>query len=507
MTQDNDCWSLEEKKEMSGLLQQHIVNAGQPDKEFTSIEHLPRKPRSTLSEQMSFLSSISNFHWWDYIKVDGKSVGKRPKTSYSTHLLWCPDEAESVGGAPTLKYIPTSPRNRLMYFVLSGHADSLRDNIMKLIKSDRGLESLLPEKQPEMMPPEGGDVEQQPPPKKKRRQAVRLLRVDRDEMIWELGVDSTELSTEGKKKRQYLNYREQLITDGLIQWREHDGDQDVVVMSNYDSSNGRLLPSSYVHVTCMYGEREAYIKCTCSCYSMLQSTALTKVSLIPGEEPCLHDSLTCMHSRFFKECLIDSWTSIPEAAQGGKCTLIQQKILDSWENMYEDVNLLGNVVLNGATKFSVKGEDSFAIVNLTFRQGMCWARCTEGLCNAELEANKKIPRYLREEEKSKKKGCSHIKTLLANFDKLKTVFPEYFQELGEQEAESVPPAFDIPLENTEDVNLNKQPTGNFDVESGLWTFPAKSKHKPNSMTSPITIECVPAAISLALKIYLCYMSQ
>ena len=62
----------------------------------------------------------------------------------------------------------------------------------------------------------------------------------------------------------------------------------------------------------------------------------------------------------------------------GHLSHIEEKINTSLQHMNTDVQLAGNVICTGTTKFSCKSFDSLAIANIMFNNGQCYARCTQG---------------------------------------------------------------------------------------------------------------------------------
>ena len=60
-------------------------------------------------------------------------------------------------------------------------------------------------------------------------------------------------------------------------------------------------------------------------------------------------------------------------------------VKDSLEEMENEVQLIGNVILPAATKFSVKGYDSYSIVNVSFPHEKCFVICTDGICSAHMK--------------------------------------------------------------------------------------------------------------------------
>ena len=103
----------------------------------------------------------------------------------------------------------------------------------------------------------------------------------------------------------YRTFKQQLITDGTIQWRQHSEFQDVVIMSDYNPGTGLLKPLSYVHLTCTTtsnGET-SLLKGKCQIYNTIKCAGLSNIELLDDEDAVLDEGITCMHCRFHKEHL------------------------------------------------------------------------------------------------------------------------------------------------------------------------------------------------------------
>ena len=78
--------------------------------------------------------------------------------------------------------------------------------------------------------------------------------------------------------------------------------------------------------------------------------------------------------------------------------------------------------------------------------------------------------------------------MFVNWDSVKGFFPDFF--LQQEDHLSVIP--DDPV-NKDDVNIESQVSGKFNIETGLSDYPALSKHKPKEMMDPqlvnSTLEC------------------
>ena len=156
-------------------------------------------------------------------------------------------------------------------------------------------------------------------------------------------------------------------------------------------------------------------------------------------------------------------------------------VSNSLQYMNEGVILLGSALHKGATKFSAKGEDNHSTVNITISHGKCSMKCTNGMCLAVTQTNKKLPKSTG--IKDRESLCSHLQTMAENIDFVKSFFPHYFtQRESETARETEENGFEIEQENTDDVGLQPDKT-NFNVQTGLWSFKGLSTHKPKDMMS------------------------
>ena len=63
------------------------------------------------------------------------------------------------------KYLPGSPHNRIMYFIIEGYSSSLHNLIKYLYNQDNGLE----EENAEIPQPDDDQPDSHPPPRKKKK--------------------------------------------------------------------------------------------------------------------------------------------------------------------------------------------------------------------------------------------------------------------------------------------------------------------------------------------------
>lgn len=452
----------------------------------TYLSHVQTYPCETRKHQFLLLSSVSNYHWY---KWTSGTKRKKGAVAHHMHLLSDP-EANEEPGKYIRKYVPTSPRNRIMYYLLNMENEDT-DDIYPSVKQLFQLDN----------PHTGEDTtydysdDFKPPPKKKRKHTARLVSGNAKKICQEAGVEmSTILNCANPRRSLYTIFQEELITQGVIRWRLHESETDVCVMSDINSTTGCLMPNSFVHVTCRTRSNgEVLLKCSCSIYNLIQRAAHQDIELLPGEEGILDDELTCMHCRFFRDYLLHCYQRL--IGQNTALTQGLAKVQESLQHMNDPIQLLGSVLPQGTTKFSVKGDEhgSYATVHFNFVQRKCYAKCTEGMCAAKLQNKKNLAKSISLKEK--RNLCTHLQTIYSHIDHVKSFFPEFFKEdditeegfqYGEypEGQEMLNMAGQDQDTNNEDANVGGGVQGNFNLDTGLWEYKAKSKHIPRDMMDP-----------------------
>ena len=114
----------------------------------------------------------------------------------------------------------------------------------------------------------------------------------------------------------------------------------------------------------------------------------------------------------------------------GLLSHLESKTNTSLQYMNTDVQLAGNVIYTGTTKFSCRAFNSLAIVNITFSNGKCYAKCTQGTCAANFKNKHNI--HSRDEEFECTHICCHLQTLFTNLENFKSFFPDFFLSSNEE---------------------------------------------------------------------------
>ena len=85
-------------------------------------------------------------------------------------------------------------------------------------------------------------------PRKKRKHQNRIVSVTLKDISQHTGEDLNSLLNSANQHRTLYQKFKELRMEGMIKWRHHDLNSDVCMMTDYNSINGNIIPSSYVHV-------------------------------------------------------------------------------------------------------------------------------------------------------------------------------------------------------------------------------------------------------------------
>ena len=332
-------------------------------------------PCHSKKEQFTLLGSISNYHHHLYPSQKTSNLIKQDHVTYSEHLLSNQSQIVDEGQYSVRKYVPTSPRNRIMYFTCYNQ-DKERDKLPEL------------------------------------HHLIKFL----------------------------------LFCD---------------------------MPGEHINTFHV---------------NLIQRAGHQEVNLWPEEELIPDSTLTCMHCRFYRDYLLNAY----QHACNGDTPLSRpmSMVKDSLEEMGNEVQLVGNVILPTATKFSVKGFESYSILNVSFCHGKCFVICTDGICSAHMKNKRNIN---RDEVKNGKHinniKCSHITTFFNNLNYVCSFFPGYFNQ-EEQIAEGrngIEYEDTTEEQNYEDTNVGSAVSGHFNTHTGLWEYKSLSQHKPKDMYDPMLV--------------------
>ena len=111
-----------------------------PKQEGTVISHVSDLPTHSPSDQFQLLCSISNFHKFGYPSINiPKYIVSPNHITYQQHSLYDAYAKQNPNGNFISEHLPTSPRNRLMYFLFNEKTAELHEYLHFLLRRDTSL--------------------------------------------------------------------------------------------------------------------------------------------------------------------------------------------------------------------------------------------------------------------------------------------------------------------------------------------------------------------------------
>ena len=97
-----------------------------------------------------------------------------------------------------------------------------------------------------------------------------------------------------------------------------------------------------------------------------------------------------MHCRYYKEHLLGAYEKVTQEAPG-KLSRALLMVKESLQYINDPVQLAGNVIDNGTTKFSVWGSANCSMINLSFINGTCLSQMYRRNVCSQLSKQDKYP--------------------------------------------------------------------------------------------------------------------
>ena len=195
-----------------------------------------------------------------------------------------------------------------------------------------------------------------------------------------------------------------LLEKGVVAWRLHEVDRDLVVMSDVDVKSGRLLINSFVHITRKSGPQ---YQCECDMYRILGNI---------NEEP------TCMHIKFFMDYIEPCYSDI-FLPQNDSDSFLLRTLKSSWE--YQGQNVIRLDHDTQYHRFSVLTSDaprSYSIVYMEKNR----LSCKGGLCSSRKGHKRKEQRLGSPDD------CPHLQMIAQHREVWRHLLPGQSGESLEQ---------------------------------------------------------------------------
>ena len=388
--------------------------------------------------------------------------------------------------------MPTSSRLCLLQFYLfeEEYKDAIGPLVTQLIQKDKG------EAVPDYIPPAKRR-------KKLKHTSSHIVCLTSNQM-WKMAdeMDMSEYYNHASQDRSlYTKFTKQILNERNIKWRFHDKSTDICMINDVDRDSGVIKQNSFVHVTYTRDKsEEILLTCTSDIFKFIQSTAHQDNPIWPVEDIVPHTSFTCPHCQFFKDHLLNVYTTVLSQPFENLPPALEM-VKKSLGYINEPYVLMGNVHSNSTTKLSIKGfeEDTYSTVKVTFEYGKCVVTYTNGMCSVQMHNRKKVPKSSK--VTNLESHCLHVCTFALHIDAIQSYFPEYFgQDIDVFEGNTGHDS----SEDTQQLDPQQQygqeeNEGNFDIKTGLWTFPSLTTFKPKEMMDPQLIQHTKTLLMKAIQ--------
>ncbi len=287
--------------------------------------------------------------------------------------------------------LPTSPRNRYIYFLMKHRFLDAKNILVHIFKQS---------------PPETvyHPVDTTEPPAKSRRVGSRVIKITPSLLHQVLGQVPSASSMTLVMPTMFQSFKQSIIEGGVLKWRVHTPETDILVMNDYSPETGELLPQGFVHVA-RHASGPIY-SCTCHIYRMLLAIGTNNIA----QDETLSEDMTCMHCRFMTEVVEPHLPSFfpTHCTQSPHETPIARRIQGSLSAINVGVEPLTEGV---TSKFSVRNKDGLSCSLVHLSNG--YLTCQSGECQATgLKHRRSTKRLLTLEEGAS--VCRHLDAMLAN---------------------------------------------------------------------------------------------
>lgn len=296
----------------------------------------------------------------------------------------------SIDGQVVSKFLPTSTRNRILYFWRLNRIKDVLD--------------LLKDFTPQNMPQ---NRKRKTQPSSATR--IKACRNDPEDAPEDEPMMAEEIIPISETTTPFMRFQHNLVGPaGVLKWRVHSADLDIVAMNDIDLDSGTFMRNKFIHVvrSRLLPDNDIMYICTCSMYNT--------ISRISDDDEIPHSSMrTCCHVRFCMEQVeplypkIFEQTASPELAG----TRVAMKIHESLVACNKSVARLDSD--NNFHRFSVASRDMRSCALVTLQSNRF--SCLNGKCRASKGHTRKVLHL------SDAKNCEHLQALHANqneWDKL-----------------------------------------------------------------------------------------
>ncbi|CAC5425041.1 unnamed protein product [Mytilus coruscus] len=276
-------------------------------------------------------------------------------------------------------------------------------------------------------------------------------------------ISGQNVETMFKKVNLCDNYKKHLLQNRSFIIQVYDEEKVIAIMNDYDDESGEFRNSDYVKTSRDLFENGYFYTCACRIYRTL---------------------LESLDNNMEKYDALDENEVSPNLERNEQATVtnIQVVIQDALLYKYRTTR-------PGTKKFLILIDDDISLVHLTFNS--CLQRyivsCLNGLCKSKKGCKKNVDCLNTDQN-----VCVHLSEL-KNAPLFSTEFSKPEAAVNTENDENIQLIDQEIQEITGNTIQEEIPTmnfsdSNFDVPSGLWSFPCISSHKPRKQQDPSLVQ-------------------
>jgi hypothetical protein len=219
-----------------------------------------------MQQQMDVLCMLSNNHKRPYPKYGGRTPSQSTtRIGFLRHLSFqAPYQAS---------HIPSSPRNRFIYFENNNNYHNRQVTLNNYFGSHPEPPATNVEYNEPLFPDQ--------PARKTRKITQRTIKVTAQTLKdYQLCAPNQVIFV----TNAYSNFKLKIVEVGSLFWRLHSDREDYFIMNEY-CENGEIVPNSF----------EEVVVCSCETYRVISAIACQ------DEDDVIPYGLLCMHCHFAKE--------------------------------------------------------------------------------------------------------------------------------------------------------------------------------------------------------------
>ncbi|XP_072030816.1 uncharacterized protein [Amphiura filiformis] len=264
------------------------------------------------------------------------------------------------------------------------------------------------------------------------------------------------------KQTLFIKFVHHLLSEGCLQWRIHSEDIDVIAMNDVNLDSASFKKNQFVHVYRSKCSQQNQVSYFCNCQMQSLVTAINQDN-------------TCFHIRFLNKYVDPLYDMLFDSPSRIHQTHLNVKIQGSLQSLNIPVFRLDRD--SAFHKFSVLSHDLKSCSVVNFNRNIF--SCLSGKCKTSPSGHSRKIKDIDSDA-----VCEHLKNIHQNREQWQCLCHATDDDDDSGELDGIPQdVVHLICDNLDPgTDLNKE---NFDPSTGLWVFPSISKHVPRNRHDPV----------------------